>query len=1155
MSLQSGQSERSPSDGSDGARSSPEWLRAIVPAALVLAASTIAGEWTFQFARAQERARAETQFYRQVDRTKAAISERIGRTEDRMRALQGLFRASHLVEPYEFFSYARVLGIDDPEMGIRWVAYYRQRGSDGAASTPEFIYPMEAKGAAWSPDENDAALMNWAPALSVGPISGRTIGGEGANRLVLSAPVPVSMPLGIWMFGTDDDERGWVVAEINTAALFSSIVDEGSGGILGMTHSEAQPSEGADAGVHAASSGFAHSWHVPVGGSLWKLTLFTRPGYQRAFETTQPILLMIGEVGIGVLAAGLVLSLASTGKRARTMAAEMTSALRTKEQFYRAIVEDQTELICRFTPDGVMTFVNEAYCRYFCREREDLVGRRYDPAIVQQDRAMAQGHISALTQAQPVGVCVYRAVVPGGEVRWQEWTHRAIFAPSGAAIEYQAVGRDITEERTMQNALRKSLARVEEASREISLRQFALDQAAAVCTLDGAGVITQANDALCALLRCERPQTLGRRLSDWMLGNEEDRAFMAIRETVRAEGLWKGEMQLQASDGTTMWLDSTVIPGGSRHGADDRLFVIGRDITDARQAADRLRLSEERLDLAVRGSNVGLWDWNLVSGEVFYSARFRELLGFDSEREFPNTTEAFESRLHPDDREPYRLALEAHIARQEPFDIEVRVQNAAGDFRWLHSRAGAATDSSGRAVRMAGSVTDITDKKRNEAALEGFAADLLAAKTALEEQARELERKSHELERARFAAESANRAKSDFLANMSHEIRTPMTAILGYADLLLEAGQSESDRKECVQIVRRNGEHLLSLINDILDLSKIEAGRMTVELIECNPWEIARDVAEMLGSRARLKGITLGVETVGAIPRLIRSDPTRLRQILLNLVGNAIKFTEIGGVRVLVRMAESCERDGPRIAFEVIDTGIGMAPEVTRKLFQPFTQADHSMSRRFGGTGLGLTISRRFAELLGGGIEVTSTPGDGSCFRIVVATGSLEQVELVRDYRSDRSQPDATEKPRGDARLDGVRILVAEDGPDNQRLISHYLKKAGAEFAMVANGREAVDAARESASGEGSFDLILMDMQMPVMDGYAAARELKQSGTRIPIIGLTAHAMSGDRERCISAGCDEYLTKPIDRTLLIATCATLLETSDGAPLSRARSVA
>ena len=386
--------------------------------------------------------------------------------------------------------------------------------------------------------------------------------------------------------------------------------------------------------------------------------------------------------------------------------------------------------------------------------------------------------------------------------------------------------------------------------------------------------------------------------------------------------------------------------------------------------------------------------------------------------------------------------------------------------------------------------------------------------------------RTRDLEVARAESVAASRAKSDFLANMSHEIRTPMTAVLGYADLLLDPTLTNRDRLEHVETIRRNGTHLLQIINDILDLSKIEAGKMNVELLPCSPSKVLAEVASLMRLRAKQKGLDFEVTFSGAVPASVHSDAVRLRQIVVNLVGNAIKFTERGSVRVFVRCSGA---EGPfaMLVVQVVDTGIGLSPEQISSLFQPFSQADSSTSRRFGGSGLGLTICKRLAGLLGGEMTVQSAIGRGSVFTLAVPTGDLTGVAMQHDA-SEGLLATEVKTAHTPTALTGVRVLLAEDGPDNQRLIARYLVRSGADVTVVENGRLAADAARA-----GAFDVVLMDMQMPELDGYGATSLLRHEGYTRPIIALTAHSMAGDRERCIRAGCDDFLTKPISRDALL----------------------
>jgi len=439
-------------------------------------------------------------------------------------------------------------------------------------------------------------------------------------------------------------------------------------------------------------------------------------------------------------------------------------------------------------------------------------------------------------------------------------------------------------------------------------------------------------------------------------------------------------------------------------------------------------------------------------------------------------------------------------------------------------------------------------RKHAEAVLEDRARELYEANERLKAAHDELEvrvrDRTRELELSREAAEAASRAKSGFLANMSHEIRTPMTAILGYADLLLDPNLEPAERLAHVSVIRRNGEHLLQVINDILDLSKIEAGRLDIERIECSPARVLGDVASLMRVRAAEKRLRFAVHYVPPLPSIVRTDPTRLRQILINLVGNAIKFTEDGEVVVTLAVGGA----SPAVlTLTVRDTGVGMSEEQLRSLFAPFSQADASTTRRFGGTGLGLSISKRLAHALGGEIAVESAPGRGSTFTVsvpvtvplgarwdeVVSESIQPPPAVVGGARGPHAPPGALpDLPPGAPRLAGLRILLAEDGPDNQRLLTHVLQRAGAIVEVAANGLEAAEAGQRG--GARPFDVILMDMQMPVMDGYAATRRLRANGHRGPIIALTAHAMEGDRAACLDAGCDDYATKPIDRARLIA---------------------
>jgi len=391
-----------------------------------------------------------------------------------------------------------------------------------------------------------------------------------------------------------------------------------------------------------------------------------------------------------------------------------------------------------------------------------------------------------------------------------------------------------------------------------------------------------------------------------------------------------------------------------------------------------------------------------------------------------------------------------------------------------------------------------------------------------------------ELRELAFQAHKANNAKSDFLASMSHEIRTPMTAILGYTEILSDIAPMHKDPDSMYKTVDRikgAGSHLLMVINDVLDLSKIESGKLEITTAPCRIGEILTETVGTLKVRANKSNLDLQVEFQTPVPGTIITDSYRVRQILLNLVGNAIKFTDQGSVTIMV----SADKD--TISLAVKDSGIGIPPEQLNELFKPFVQTNSSSIVSKQGTGLGLSISRTLSEMMGGTLTATSTQGNGSTFTctlpLKVPSDRSSEFITTLPCQSITHNKDQSQQSN---QLAG-RILIAEDGPDNQKLLKYFLTKAGLQVNIVENGKLAID----EFNNDPDFDLIIMDMQMPVMDGYLATKELRNAGCTLPILALTAHAMSDDRQKCINCGCDEYETKPLNNARLIRTITRLLD--------------
>lgn len=584
-----------------------------------------------------------------------------------------------------------------------------------------------------------------------------------------------------------------------------------------------------------------------------------------------------------------------------------------------------------------------------------------------------------------------------------------------------------------------------------------------------------------------------------------------VRRAIQDGEAYDVECQFITAKGRHRWVRSVGEPV-YQDGAVVRLAGAFQDITEQRLQREALKESNRALEVAQSISRMGSWSYDATTHEVTWSKHLYRLYDVPPKSGAPTTEQAL-AQYVDEDAERLAEAIRTALAEGTPYALTLRRRDDRNGVRFVTVEGRVRRHESGKIAGLFGTARDVTAEVEREA----------------------------ELREARSRAEDASRSKTEFLANMSHEIRTPMAAILGYADLLDDAQLTAGQRSEHIETIKRNGEHLLSVINDILDVSKIDAGRMVVEQLETSPRGILEDVARLMRVQADAKRLDLVLDSRTPIPERVITDPTRLRQILVNLLGNAIKFTESGSVSVSMgyEPGSACGT----LWFEVRDTGIGMTPEQVEHAFTAFTQADASMTRRFGGTGLGLRISKRLANMLGGDITVQSTLGEGSVFTVSIETGDVGSAPRVPagplSLDAGVGERQATAREGAGKPLAQLRILLMEDGIDNLRLISMHLDRAGARVTTARDGGEGMRLLTRDGTIDGPlksdvpFDAIVSDMQMPELDGYTAVKMLRDRGCDLPIVALTAHAMPSDRDRCLAAGCDAYAAKPIDKAGLI----------------------
>ena len=844
---------------------------------------------------------------------------------------------------------------------------------------------------------------------------------------------------------------------------------------------------------------------------------------------------------------------------------------RASEARFRDIAETAGEYLWEVDAEARFTFLTEPAEDVFGRPLAEMIGMRpwemyADPEESARVRDWFDGVRRDRARFRDL---IRRSVRPDGEERWVRLSGAPMLGDFGELRGYRGAALDVTAEKRAESAAAQADAerRWAEAAAESARRdrhdllERFISQAPASVAMFDRQMRYVAHSRLWLELHGLPPtgNLVGR--SHYETFPDQPPRWREVHEAGLAGETRRAEADpFTRSDGTAGWADWHVEPWTDDAGDVGGIVILCADVTTRQCGLSRLQSAMDAAD-------VGTWLWDLRSGVLLADSGLSAFFGFPPEAETVGIEpDRLYDPIHPDDQA--RVAAGIHRAYETGrFDTEFRVRPPGGPTRWLAARGKVTRDEEDRPLSFHGAVVDVTERKRTE------------------EQLRDAKRQ----------AEASDRAKSEFLANMSHELRTPLTAILGFADLAAEAaaqgvgGRSASSgrsaraarsaRGEIVAhagTIRRNGEHLLRLINDVLDLAKIEAGKLTFDRIPFAVGPLADELVELMRPRAEAKGLALEVDLApGLAGRAALGDPTRVRQILLNLLGNAVKFTgggrgggnggERGGGLVTLSIAPlggaigaPAGPGGPRdwLEFTVSDTGCGIPADQLERLFDPFEQADASTTREYGGTGLGLSISRRLAEQMGGTLSAESAPGRGSVFRLRTPAPAASPPAVPGDAAGAPPRPlerrpaprPATPPPPAPTPkpLTGRRVLLAEDMEDSRRLITFLLTKAGAEVEAVADGRAAVDALLPAAApprgdvppgtaadpSEG-FDVALMDMQMPVLDGYDAVRELRGRGYQGPIVALTAHAMEGDAAACLAAGCDAYAAKPIGREELV----------------------
>ncbi len=910
---------------------------------------------------------------------------------------------------------------------------------------------------------------------------------------------------------------------------------------------------------------------------------------------------------------------------------QVKKAFHQSEERYRAIVEGQTELVCRFLPDTTLTFVNPAYCRYFGVQEQDILGKPFLSLISEKAHQVSLELIQGLlNNPQLISKTVEHSVIVEGKITWQRWTNRVILDRDGAIIEFQSVGIDITERKKMEEALREQREFLRLIIDNIPQYLFWKDMN---CVYLGC------NNRFAQFVNLKNPEEIVGKTDFDLLWQAQAESICGIERRLMETDTPEYHVikQNRQANGSVQWTETNKIPLHDVNGKVVGILGTTEDITERWTAEEKRHEIEARLAETQQIARLGHWKWAILTGMMTWSEEVFRHFGLPYIPPHEISFKTFIKAVHLHDRRNVYRWIDQTLYQNKASEIEYRIVRPDKTIRYLQSFAKTIRNSAGKLSHVLGTSQDITERKQAELDLQhsqkvleqtnvelqrfkttldmtldcvfmmeskryqffytnqgatkllGYTQEELQQMTLLNivelnivhtqllkeafnpsqagltfeslfqhkntslipveifAQFIQLEDNSRhfliiarditarqkvqvQLQQAKEAAESANRAKSTFLANISHEVRTPLNGILGYTQLLKRDDTLSSQHKEAIDVIHRSGEYLLTLINDILDISKIEANSVELYQTDFDLNDFIKSVVDLFRMRSQEKGIDFIYQALTPLPHIIYADEKRLRQIIINLLSNAIKFTNVGGVTLKVGVIESIEEEREsvqgesekaalhqtKICFQVEDTGIGIAQTALSKIFLPFQQVG-DQKYQSAGTGLGLSITQKLVDLMGGQLQVESTLEQGSTFGIELDLATVSSPEMVEKPLPKKSQTISFEGAP-------LKILVVEDDQDNRLMLTHLLTALGFEVKEAKSGQDAINQTHEWRP-----DLIFMDLVMPVIDGYEATRQIK----RIPelqktiIVAVSASALKSHQQQSQEAGCDDFIAKPI----------------------------